>query len=250
MNNFTPRAQEALGLARREADRLNHNFVGTEHVLLGLISLGRGVAVTVLQKLGIDLDRTREEVEKFVGRGPDQKIFGSIPYTPRVKRVMALAAKNAKSLHHTYVGTEHILLGLLEEGGGVAARVLKHFEVDIEQTRREILKELDPNFETAQKTIAIRHQEPPQDSIVEVQKTPEPIDTSKHYDVYCAERGQEVVYRNARFKGWSTLLPKGQHDFAAEFIELEQADGITLFIALTSIIKFCPHGQKPGPATA
>jgi ATP-dependent Clp protease ATP-binding subunit ClpC len=146
MNNFTPRAQQVLALARKEADRFNHNFVGTEHLLLGLIKLGQGVAVNVLQKLGLDLETVRMEVEKQVGTGPDQKMIGNIPYTPRVKKVLALAAKEAKNLNHTYVGTEHILLGLLREGDGVAARVLKNLDVDIEQTRQEILKELDPNF--------------------------------------------------------------------------------------------------------
>src|SRR5436853_7145524 len=146
MNNFTPRAQQVLALARKEADRFNHNFVGTEHLLLGLIKLGQGVAVNVLQKLGLDLETVRMAVEKQVGTGPDQKMIGNIPYTPRVKKVLALAAKEAKALNHTYVGTEHILLGLLREGDGVAARVLKNLDVDIEQTRQEILKELDPNF--------------------------------------------------------------------------------------------------------
>src|SRR6476646_10662463 len=150
MNNFTPRAQQVLALARKEADRFNHNFVGTEHLLLGLIKLGQGVAVNVLQKLGLDLETVRMEVEKQVGTGPDQKMIGNIPYTPRVKKVLALAAKEAKALNHTYVGTEHILLGLLREGDGVAARVLKNLDVDIEQTRQEILKELDPNFAASQ----------------------------------------------------------------------------------------------------
>ncbi|MCW5553307.1 MAG: ATP-dependent Clp protease ATP-binding subunit [Verrucomicrobiae bacterium] len=146
LNNFTPRAQQVLALARKEADRFNHNFVGTEHLLLGLIKLGQGVAVNVLQKLGLDLETVRMEVEKQVGTGPDQKMIGNIPYTPRVKKVLALASKEAKALNHTYVGTEHILLGLLREGDGVAARVLKNLDVDIELTRQEILKELDPNF--------------------------------------------------------------------------------------------------------
>ena len=147
MNNFTPRAQQVLALARKEADRFNHNYVGTEHILLGLIKLGQGVAVNVLQKMGLDLETVRMEVEKQVGTGPDTKITGNIPYTPRVKKVLALASKEAKALHHSYVGTEHILLGLLREGDGVAARVLKSLEVDIERARQEVLKELDPNFE-------------------------------------------------------------------------------------------------------
>src|ERR1700675_4069048 len=146
MNNFTPRAQQVLQLARKEADRFNHNYVGTEHLLLGLIKLGQGVAVNVLQKMGLDLETVRMEVEKQVGSGPETKIVGNIPYTPRVKKVLALAGKEAKALNHSYVGTEHILLGLLREGEGVAARVLKSLEVDIERTRNEILKELDPNF--------------------------------------------------------------------------------------------------------
>ncbi len=146
MNNFTPRAQQVLALARKEADRFNHNYVGTEHLLLGLIKLGQGVAVNVLQKMGLDLETVRMEVEKQVGSGPETKMVGNIPYTPRVKKVLALAGKEAKALNHSYVGTEHILLGLLREGEGVAARVLKSLELDIERTRNEILKELDPNF--------------------------------------------------------------------------------------------------------
>ncbi|NLT71590.1 MAG: ATP-dependent Clp protease ATP-binding subunit, partial [Verrucomicrobiaceae bacterium] len=146
MNNFTPRAQQVLALARKEADRFNHNYVGTEHLLLGLIKLGQGVAVNVLQKMSLDLETVRLEVEKQVGNGPETKMVGNIPYTPRVKKVLALAGKEAKALNHSYVGTEHILLGLLREGDGVAARVLKNLEVDIERTRNEILRELDPNF--------------------------------------------------------------------------------------------------------
>jgi len=150
MNNFTPRAQQVIALAKKEADRFNHNFVGTEHLLLGLIKLGQGVAVNVIQKMGLDLETVRLEVEKQVGVGPDQKLIGSIPFTPRVKKVISLAAKEAKMLNHTYVGTEHILLGLLREGDGVAAKVLKNLDVDIEQARQEILKELDPNFQAAE----------------------------------------------------------------------------------------------------
>jgi len=146
MNNFTPRAQQVLALARKEADRFNHNYVGTEHLLLGLIKLGQGVAVNVLQKMNLDLETVRLEVEKQVGNGPETKMVGNIPYTPRVKKVLALAGKEAKALNHSYVGTEHILLGLLREGDGVAARVLKNLDVDIERTRNEILRELDPNF--------------------------------------------------------------------------------------------------------
>jgi ATP-dependent Clp protease ATP-binding subunit ClpC len=146
MNNFTPRAQQVLALARKEADRFNHNYVGTEHLLLGLIKLGQGVAVNVLQKMGLDLETVRQEVEKLVGSGPENQMSGNIPYTPRVKKVLALAGKEAKALQHSYVGTEHILLGLLREGEGVAAQVLRKLEIDLDRTRNEVLKELDPNF--------------------------------------------------------------------------------------------------------
>ncbi len=130
MNNFTPRAQQLLALARKEAERFNHNCVGTEHLLLGLIKLGQGVAVNVLHKMGLDLERVRLEVEKYVGSHPATNMVGDIPSTPRVKKVLALAGKEAKALNHPYVGTEHILLGLLREGEGVAARVLKSLVVE------------------------------------------------------------------------------------------------------------------------
>ncbi len=243
--NFTPRAQQVLTLARVEAVRFKHNFVGTEHLLLGLIRLGQGTAVTVLGRMGLDLEAVRLEVEKQVGMGPDQKVSSPIPYTPRVKKVLALAVKEARALNHTYVGTEHILLGLLREGDGVAARVLKNLDVNIEQTRQEILKELDPNLTPAPadagSSATPQRPEPPK-------PRPDLIDTTKRYDVYCREEHQEVVvYRNALFKGTKDLLPKSQHDIFSEYLEVEQADGQTVFIARASIIKFCDHGLTPKP---
>ena len=153
MSNFTPRAQQVLALVRKEADRFHHNYVGTEHLLLGLINLGQGSAVNVLQKMGLDLDTVRQAVDEQVGLGPEAKPSGNVPYTPRVK-VLALAGKEAKSLNHSYVGTEHILLGLLREGEGVAARVLKSLDVDVERCRNEILSELDPNFSSSEESEA------------------------------------------------------------------------------------------------
>src|SRR5678816_2640820 len=150
MNNFTPRAQQVLALARKEADRFHHNYVGTEHILLGLIKLGQGVAVSVLQKMSLDLETVRAAVEKQDGTGQETKAQNSMPYTPREKKVLALASKEAKTLKHSYVGTEHILLGLLREGEGVAARVLKSLDIDIERTRNEVLRELDPQFSGSQ----------------------------------------------------------------------------------------------------
>jgi ATP-dependent Clp protease ATP-binding subunit ClpC len=135
MNNFTPRAQQVLALARKEADRLHHNYVGTEHMLLGVIRLGQGGAVHVLQKFGIDLETIRIEVEKQIEPGPDTKMSGNIPYTPRVKKVLALAGKEAQALGNQYVGTQHVLLGIMVEGDGAAARILASHGVKIESAR-------------------------------------------------------------------------------------------------------------------
>jgi len=147
MNNFTPRAQQVLQLARQEAERFNHGYIGTEHLLLGLAALGQGVAVNVLQKMNIDLDTLRLEVEKAVGVGPETKTIGNVPFTPRVKKVLALAGSEARALNHSYVGTEHLLLGLIREGEGVAARILKNLGVDLEKTRGAIMKELNPDYQ-------------------------------------------------------------------------------------------------------
>ena len=146
-SNFTPRAQRVIQLARREAEGMNHPYVGTEHLLLGLIALGEGVAVNVLDRLGVSVEAVRREVGKVVEQGTDTKTVGNIPFTPRSKKVLQLAMAEAQAMNHTYVGTEHILLGLLHEGEGVAAQVLKNLSVDLEKARVEVMKELDPNFE-------------------------------------------------------------------------------------------------------
>jgi len=237
--NFTPRAQQVLALARSEANRFNHNFVGTEHVLLGLVALGQGTAVTVLRKLGLDLENVRTEVERQVGTGPDQKMVCNIPYTPRVKKVLNLATKEATALNHTYVGTEHILLGLLREGDGVAARVLQNMEVNVEQIRQAILNELDPNF-------SCREGAKPSSADEDISMLPSrtSIDTVKRYDVYCTERDREVVYRNARFRSVRTLFQSNPYDFRSEFLELEQENGEIIFLARFSLIKFCEHAAR------
>ncbi|MEI8138737.1 MAG: ATP-dependent Clp protease ATP-binding subunit [bacterium] len=145
--NYTPRAKQVIQISRTEADRYNHSYVGTEHLLLGLVALGQGVAVTVLERMGISLESLRLEVEKVVGQGPETKTVGNVPFTPRAKKVLQLANAEARALQHTYVGTEHILLGLLREGEGVASQVLRALNVDLETTRIEVMKELDPNYE-------------------------------------------------------------------------------------------------------
>ncbi len=145
-SNFTPRAIQTLALARKEADRLHHSFIGPEHILLGLIHLGQGVAFNVLQKLGLDLESVRQEVVNLSTPGSDQKRVGNIPYTSSVKQVLLIARKEAKALHHTYVGTEHLLLGLLQEDG-IPMKILVKLEIEAGLTRQQILRELDPNFE-------------------------------------------------------------------------------------------------------
>lgn len=255
IGTFTPRAQQVLALARLEADRFNHNVIGTEHLLLGLIVLGQGVAVNVLRKMGLDLETVRAEVKKRVGTGPDKEVSGDIPYAPRVKKVLALASKQAKALNHTYVGTEHILLGILQEGDGVAAQILRNLNVDLEQTRREILKELDPNLQlargvpgTAPSTTTVASPNSTSVRAASAQPSGEPVDINRRYDVYCTEGKQGVmIYRNARFRGSKHLLPKSQHDTISTFVELEQSDGQIVYVARTSIIKFCEPGATAGP---
>jgi len=146
MNNFTPRAQQVLILAKSEAQKYNHDCVGTEHVLLGLIVLGQGVAVSALQSMGLDLNTVRTAVEKLSPPGGTTVQEGDIPLTPRVKKVLTLAAREARSLNYNYIGTEHLLLGLLREGEGIAAQVLRSLNVDADSIRREVLKALDPNY--------------------------------------------------------------------------------------------------------
>ncbi len=146
MNNFTPRARQVIALAKRHAKRFGQNYLGTEHLLLGLIELGQGVAVTVLKRMGLDLDTVRYEVEKHSGPGNDTQTEGDPPFTPRVRHVITLAAKEARTLNYSYIGTEHLLLGLIREGDGVAAGILRNLHVDAETVRNEVMKELDPNY--------------------------------------------------------------------------------------------------------
>jgi len=139
LNRFTQRAQKAILLAQREAKRLNHDYLGTEHILLGLIALGEGVAAQVLQDLGIDLKKVRREVEKMVGTGDNILLVGEVPFTPRAKKVLELAVQEAQDMGHNYVGTEHLLLGLIREEEGVAAKVLEGLGASLELVRGQII---------------------------------------------------------------------------------------------------------------
>jgi ATP-dependent Clp protease ATP-binding subunit ClpC len=139
--NFTPRTLELITVAREEALRLNHNFLGTEHLLLGLLKLNEGNAAKVLQHLGVGLKQCRMHVEKLVGRRPEPRLSNNIPYTPRTKRVFELAMLEAKILKTNFVDTEHLLLGMLAESQGVAIRVLRHdFKLNLDLLRQEVLK--------------------------------------------------------------------------------------------------------------
>ncbi|MCG3203880.1 MAG: Negative regulator of genetic competence ClpC/MecB [Elusimicrobia bacterium] len=138
-NRFTERAQRVILIAQEEAKRLNHDYVGTEHLLLGLIALGEGVAAQVLANLGVDLRRVRTEIEKIVGTGDNVMLLGEIPFTPRAKKVLELAVEEAQNMGHNYVGTEHLLLGLIREEEGVAARVLENLGVRLDVVREEVI---------------------------------------------------------------------------------------------------------------
>src|SRR5881394_4301087 len=137
-DKFTERARKVLQLAQEEAQRFNHNYIGTEHILLGLVREGDGVAARVLNNLGIELNKVRSAVEFIIGRG-DRMVMGEIGLTPRAKRVIELAVDEARRLNHHYIGTEHLLLGVVREGGGVGAGVLESLGVSVEQARRVTL---------------------------------------------------------------------------------------------------------------
>jgi ATP-dependent Clp protease ATP-binding subunit ClpC len=139
-DRFTERARKVILLAKEEAKRFNHDYIGTEHILLGLIKEGEGVAAAVLQNLGLNLDMIRLEVEKLVQPGPSTVTSGDIPFTPKAKKVIELAMDEAKSLGHNYIGTEHLLLGLIRESEGVAAQVLLNLGLDLSKVRKEIME--------------------------------------------------------------------------------------------------------------
>jgi len=139
-NRFTERARKVILLAKEEAKRFNHDYIGTEHILLGLIREGEGVAAAVLASVGLDPEKIRFEVEKLVEPGPNTVVSGDIPFTPKAKKVIELAMDEARALSHNYIGTEHLLLGLLREGEGVAAQVLMNLGLDLDKVRAEVMQ--------------------------------------------------------------------------------------------------------------
>src|SRR5918992_2949705 len=138
--NFTDRVRKVLAMAREEAIRLQHDYVGTEHILLGLIREGEGVAAAVLMNLNVDLEQIHERVEESVRKGKATIALGELPYTSRAKKVLEFAMAEARDLHHSYVGTEHVLLGLLREEKGIGAQVLMGAGLDLPRSRVETLR--------------------------------------------------------------------------------------------------------------
>jgi ATP-dependent Clp protease ATP-binding subunit ClpC len=139
---FTERAKQVVVLAQDEARALSHNYIGTEHILLGLLREEEGLAARVLESLDITVEEVRAQVARIIGPGDEPIVSGQIPFTPRAKKVLELSLREALSLKHNYIGTEHILLGLVRENEGVAARILLDFDADAEKIRNEIMRVL------------------------------------------------------------------------------------------------------------
>ncbi|BCL78164.1 helix-turn-helix domain-containing protein [Ktedonobacteria bacterium brp13] len=165
-DKFTERARKVMSLAQAEAHRLQHNYIGTEHLLLGLVSEGGGVAALALQECGVTLERVRADVEEIIGIG-DKPVIGLVGLTPRAKKVIELAVDEARRMSHRYIGTEHILLGLIREGEGIAAGVLTHTGLSLNHLRQEVLRILsERGFAT-----------PLNDNLQEAQTASEPTDS-------------------------------------------------------------------------
>ena len=139
-DRFTDRAKKVMSFARQEAMKFNHEYIGTEHILLGLVQEGSGVAANVLKNMNIDLEKIRHEVEKIVKTGPSMVTMGQLPFTPRAKKVLELSMEEASQLSHNYIGTEHLLLGLIRENEGIAAQVMMNLGVKLEEVREEVLE--------------------------------------------------------------------------------------------------------------
>src|SRR5688500_11685539 len=138
-DKFTERARKVLTLAQEEAQRFNHNYIGTEHLLLGLVREGEGIAAKVLSNLGVELNKARSAVEFIIGRG-DRPVIGDISLTPRAKKAIDLAVEEARRLNHNYIGTEHLLLGVLREGEGIAVGVLESLGATVEKVRAQVIQ--------------------------------------------------------------------------------------------------------------
>jgi ATP-dependent Clp protease ATP-binding subunit ClpA len=193
---FTDRARRVIPLAQEEAQRLNHNYIGTEHLLLGLLREGDGVAAKALASLGISLEAVRAQVEELIGQGQTAPT-GHIPFTPRAKKVLELSLREALQLGHNYVGTEHILLGLIREGEGVAAQVLARFGADHARLREQVLRLLTGGSEGAAAGTRLVRMTVPVDlvdaaeQLAEVRRQKEAAIDEREFDTAAALRDRE-----------------------------------------------------------
>ncbi|MBW8017105.1 MAG: ATP-dependent Clp protease ATP-binding subunit [Planctomycetes bacterium] len=169
---FTDRARKVMALANQEAQRFNHEYIGTEHILLGLVKEGSGVGANVLKNLDVDIKKLRLEIEKLVKSGPDMVTMGKLPQTPRAKKVIEFAIEEARALNHNYVGTEHILLGLLRETEGIAAQVLLNLGLKLENVRQEVLNLLGAGVDTTYQSMGMKMPQGSQAAQKQKSKTP------------------------------------------------------------------------------
>jgi ATP-dependent Clp protease ATP-binding subunit ClpA len=197
---FTDRARRVVVLAQEEARLLNHNYIGTEHLLLGLAREGQGVAAKALEVLGIRLEAIRSQVEEIIGRGESEASSGHIPFTPRAKKVLELSLRESQQLGHNYIGTEHILLGLIREGQGVAAQVLVKLGADLSRARAQVIQLLSSYAGGPEAAAETRpgHMSVPDDlreaeeQLAEVRRQKEAAIDAQDFDRAAALRDQEL----------------------------------------------------------
>jgi ATP-dependent Clp protease ATP-binding subunit ClpA len=230
---FTDRARKVMALANQEAQRFNHEYIGTEHILLGLLKEGSGVGAAVLKNLGLELGKVRHEVEQLVKHGSEMFIVGKLPQTPRAKRVIEYAIEESRNLNHNYVGTEHLLLGLLREQDGVAAQVLMNLGLRLEDVRKEALNLLGAGVEfekiaAAQAPLATR--------------APEDFARTDPLGQLLVKAITELAVRKDK-AAWN-----GQHEIAGQMHEMAE----TLRGMLQRLASLADHGQAdqtPGQST-
>jgi ATP-dependent Clp protease ATP-binding subunit ClpC len=198
---FTERAREVIVLAQDEARRLSHNYIGTEHLLLGLLREEEGLAARALESLGVTLEEVRAQVARIIGQG-DEVTTGQIPFTPRAKKVLELALREALSLGHNYVGSEHILLGLVRENQGVAARVLLGLDADAEKIRNEIIRMLSGHEAVRAARMLSGHEA--------VGAAPVVVNRARwEYDVLHVEEIEEKHLNELGAQGWELIAVAG-----------------------------------------
>jgi ATP-dependent Clp protease ATP-binding subunit ClpC len=253
---FTDQARRVVVLAQDEARLLNHNYIGTEHLLLGLVGEGEGVAAKALESLGISLEAMRQQVAAIIGQG-QQAPPGHIPFTPRAKKVLKLAGRETRALSHDYIGTEHILLGLIREGDGVAAQVLVALRADLDRVRQQVIQlllddalarvdSLDRRLAAVERWVGMRPDLDDLDQeIAQVRREKEAAIDRQDFDAATATRDKEkqlLGARAGREKGW-TQAAAGRMPLATEFgrmnAELER---------LRAILR--EHGIGPGDDAA